>query len=329
MLSVDLGRLKAFFSSGLTRTGHLEKWLSGAGGLAGMLAVIAISQKAIGTNGTALVVASMGATAVLLFAIPHGPLSQPWPVIGGHSISAFIGVCCALWIPDILFAASAAVALAISCMHYLRCLHPPGGATALTAVIGGERIHALGFNYVYMPVFISAVTILFVAFLFNYAFSWRRYPDLLASRHPSRQQTNSDTHTPQPTDRLTRNDLETALKSLNRVIDISGHDLENIYRLANKNAQMNGIDPADIQLGKFYSNGHYGPFWQIRQVIDLDEQMKTANDKVFFKIVAGKNCYTTGVLTRQDFSNWARYEVFSHKDAWLRLENNDYALEQA
>lgn len=327
MLKMGLEKLKSFFSSGLTRTGHLEKWISGFGGLAGMLAVIAISQKAVGADGAALVVASMGATAVLLFAVPHGPLSQPWPVIGGHSISAFIGVSCALWIPDTLISASAAVALAISSMHYLRCLHPPGGATALTAVVGGERFHALGFNYVFMPVFTSAVTIVIVAVLFNYLFSWRRYPASLANRNNGRPL--ADTQASTETNRLTRRDLETALKSLNRVVDISGHDLEDIYRLANNKAQSSGIDPADIQLGKYYSNGHYGRFWQIRQVIDLDSQMKSANDKVIYKVVAGKNCYTTDLSTRQDFANWARYEVFQNNDAWLRQEDSDYALEQA
>jgi CBS-domain-containing membrane protein len=118
----------------------------------------------------------MGASAVLLFAVPHGALSQPWPVLGGHVISALIGVSCAKFIPLPLLAAAFSVALAIGAMHYLNCIHPPGGATALSAVIGGDAIHQLGFQYVLTPVLLNTIIVLIVAILFNYPFHWRRYP---------------------------------------------------------------------------------------------------------------------------------------------------------
>lgn len=318
----------ALFSLGPNETGHLEKWLSGVGGLAGMLAVVAISQQVLNANGTALVVASMGASAVLLFAVPHGPLSQPWPVIGGHVISAVIGVACARWIPDTLFAASAAVALAIGAMHYLFCIHPPGGATALTAVVGGDSFHALGFNYVYSPVLLSAITIVIVAVLFNYAFPWRRYPASLANHRHQRKKPLSP-KTTEEEDRLTRDDLESALKSMNRIIDISAHDLEEIYRLAKQNARTSTLDPMTIKLRHYYSNGHYGPFWQVRQIIDIASPAKSASDKVIYRIVAGNNLYSNGIASREDFVKWARYEVFQKDDAWLRLENSEHVRKQA
>ncbi|MBU1192668.1 MAG: HPP family protein [Gammaproteobacteria bacterium] len=162
------------------RTGHLEKWLSLSGGLAGMLGVLLISEAQLGLNASAGLVASMGASAVLLFAVPHGPLSQPWPVFGGHLVSAVVGVACAQMITQPLLAAGFAVALAIGAMAYLRCIHPPGGATALTAVAGGDAVHALGYHYVVTPVMLNAITILFIAVLFNYLFPWRRYPAVLA-----------------------------------------------------------------------------------------------------------------------------------------------------
>lgn len=158
------------------RAGHLEKWISATGGLVGLSAVLLISQAELGISGAAGLVASMGASAVLLFAVPHGPLSQPWAVFGGHLVSAVVGVTCADIITQPMLAGAVAVAAAIGAMHYLRCIHPPGGATALTAVVGGDAVHQLGYQFVVTPVMLNAATILAVALLFNAPFPWRRYP---------------------------------------------------------------------------------------------------------------------------------------------------------
>ncbi|HSJ49254.1 MAG TPA: HPP family protein [Gammaproteobacteria bacterium] len=162
------------------KTGHLEKLLAAVGGFIGILVVVLISRHYLGHEGAAWIAASMGASAVLVFAVPHGPLSQPWPLLGGHVLSAFVGVSCAWLIPDPMIAAASAVALAILAMQYLRCIHPPGGATALAAVVGGEGIQALGFLYVITPVLVNVLVLLLMGVLFNYPFPWRRYPTALA-----------------------------------------------------------------------------------------------------------------------------------------------------
>lgn len=167
------------------RRGHIEQWMSGAGGLLGLAAVVFISTRQLGLHDAAGVVASMGASAVLLFAVPHGPLSQPWAVFGGHLVSALVGVACAQWISHPIVAAAAAVGLAITGMHYLNCIHPPGGATALSAVVGGEAVHQLGFQFVLTPVLLNTLIILLVAVLFNAPFAWRRYPAAWAPREKS------------------------------------------------------------------------------------------------------------------------------------------------
>ena len=97
-------------------------------------------------------------------------------MFGGHLVSAIMGVTCVKLIPVPMLAAAIAVALAIGAMHYLRCLHPPGGATALGAVLGGDAMHQLGYQFVITPVMLNATTILLVALLFNAPFAWRRYP---------------------------------------------------------------------------------------------------------------------------------------------------------
>ena len=168
--------LRRWAGIGHERATHTEKWLSTAGGLAGILGVALISQSQLGLVGSVSIIASMGSSAVLLFAVPHGPLSQPWSVFGGHLVSAIVGVTCVKLIPFPVLAAAVAVALAIGAMHYLRCIHPPGGATALGAVLGGDVVHQLGYQFVFTPVMLNATTILLVALLFNAPFAWRRYP---------------------------------------------------------------------------------------------------------------------------------------------------------
>ncbi len=124
-----------------------------------------------------LLIGSFGATAVLVYGVINSPLAQPRNLIGGHILSAVIGVTVRQYLPvDIWLMAALAVALSIVIMQISRTLHPPGGATALIAVIGSEEIYALGYYYIVSPV-ISGVTILFViALLFNNATRHRRYP---------------------------------------------------------------------------------------------------------------------------------------------------------
>ena len=181
-MRATLAVLRWFAGIGIDHAGHLEKAVSMLGGLLGLMGIILISEFHLGMAGSVGLVASMGASAVLLFAVPHGPLSQPWAVFGGHMASSIVGVACAKMIAEPAFAAPVAVALAIGAMHYLRCIHPPGGATALSAVVGGDAVHQLGFHYVLTPVMLNTITILLVALLFNYPFSWRRYPAAIAKR---------------------------------------------------------------------------------------------------------------------------------------------------
>ncbi|HXH65175.1 MAG TPA: HPP family protein, partial [Mariprofundaceae bacterium] len=172
---------------------------------------------------------SMGASAVLLFAVPHGQLSQPWAATGGQLISAFVGVTCAHWIAAPVPAAACAVSLAVLAMHYARCMHPPGGATALIAVIGGADIHALGYAYVWTPVMLNALTILAIAFAFNNLFRWRRYPAVL-------QQHALQTG-PVEGVRVGREDVAHALKQINSPIDATEDDLLEIIHRAEAHAR--------------------------------------------------------------------------------------------
>lgn len=203
-----------------------EHWISAAGGLIGILAVLWSSHLWIDGQGGVLAIASMGASAVLLFAAPHGALSQPWPVLGGHLVSALIGVTCARWLGgEPMLAASLAVALSIAAMYSLRCLHPPGGATALFAVLGGESVHALGYGYLFSPVLLNVVVLVTVAVVFNYPFAWRRYPQ---SWHRRTQPVAM----PAEKSMIPHSSLVYALSQIDTFVDISEEDLQRIYALA-------------------------------------------------------------------------------------------------
>ncbi len=125
-----------------------------------------------------LIIGSFGASAVLIFGAIKSPLAQPPNLLGGHIISALIGVTAyKLLVPHLWLAAAVGVATAIAAMHATKTLHPPGGATALIAVIGGEKVHNLGYLYAIVPVAAGALIMLVVALLINNIPKSRRYPE--------------------------------------------------------------------------------------------------------------------------------------------------------
>ncbi len=122
-------------------------------------------------------IGSFGATCVLIYGAIQSPLAQPRNLIGGHLVSALIGVTVYKIIPDIIWlTAPIAVALSIVLMQITKTLHPPGGATALIAVIGSEKVKALGYWYVLTPVLTGALILFIVALIFNNMTPNRKYP---------------------------------------------------------------------------------------------------------------------------------------------------------
>jgi len=125
-----------------------------------------------------MIIGSFGASAVLIYGAIRSPLAQPRNLMGGHVFSAIIGVAAYnLMDAHVWLAAPIAVATAIAVMHATKTLHPPGGATALIAVIGGEKIHNLGYLYAIIPAGVGALIMLVVALLVNNIPKRRRYPE--------------------------------------------------------------------------------------------------------------------------------------------------------
>ena len=126
-----------------------------------------LASLSIDGGGLKTLLASMGASAVILFAMPHSPVAKPWSLVGGHFISASVGILCARWIPHLWAAAALAVGLSIFAMHLARCLHPPGGASALIPVLGGESVKALGFQFLLTPLSLNLAVMLAISLAYQ------------------------------------------------------------------------------------------------------------------------------------------------------------------
>jgi CBS-domain-containing membrane protein len=148
------------------------------GAFLGIAAVAYINFNRLEESDLVMIIGSFGASAVLIYGAIKSPLAQPRNLMGGHIFSAIIGVACYQWLsPNMWLASSVAVATAIAFMHATKTLHPPGGATALIAVIGSDKIHDLGYLYVIIPVGLGALIMLVVAVLVNNIPKSRRYPE--------------------------------------------------------------------------------------------------------------------------------------------------------
>ncbi|HTG37231.1 HPP family protein [Sphingomonas sp.] len=191
------------------------------------LALTMIVSSPISLSATDLpaIVAPLGASAVLVFAVPSSPLAQPWSVLGGNIISSLIGVAVAQAVPHVALAAGLAVGLAILVMSLLRCLHPPGGAAALTAVVGSAAIHDAGYAFAFAPVGINSVALVALAMLFHRA---------TGHRYPHRPAVSTQ---PMQAAELVDADIDAALADMHESFDIARDDLEALIARARLHAR--------------------------------------------------------------------------------------------
>jgi len=174
--------------------------------------------------------ASMAAASVLLYAVPHSPMAQPWPLLVGNLLSGAVGWLCSMLIPDPVIAAACAVGLSILVMHLTHSLTPPGASTAMIMVFAPQLQH-YGWLWAAATVMANAVLSLLLALVINNLIHAGRYP----VRHH---------HLPQPSaaalaGELAAEDVEWALGEMEGVIDVDKEDLLEIYRLASEHARKN------------------------------------------------------------------------------------------
>jgi hypothetical protein len=176
--------------------------------------------------------------------------------------------------------AALAVGMAIAVMHYLRVTHPPGGATALTAVIGGPQVHEFGCGFVITPVLVNALLMVVAAVAINAAFTWRRYPVLLVSKTASSAQSADE-------DAMSHADFVEALKRIGTFVDISEAEFLSLRNMMREGAARRRLKPGDVRFGGYYSDGSDGAEFCVRRI--LDEETNAPDGRVIWRVVAGLN----------------------------------------
>ncbi len=193
-----------------------------------------------------LIVAPMGASAVLLFAVPSSPLAQPWSIIGGNTISAMMGILAAYWIHDPIIAIGVGVSLAIGAMSFTRSLHPPGGAAALTAVLGGPVVAGWGFLFPFVPVALNSCILVGLGLVFH-KLAKRNYPHVASKVSENTHQTADLPSSLRVGFR--EEDVDAALATLDETFDIDRDDLAKLLHQVELQAAIRsnaGISCADI-----------------------------------------------------------------------------------
>lgn len=212
------------------RMSHRECLLASVGAGLCLFSTEVISRLVWGTS-VPWFIAPMGAIAILLFVVPSSPLAQPWSVIGGNLIAGITGVTCAHWIAHPGMATAMATAVSIALMVRMRCLHPPSGAIAAMAVLGGPAIHELGYGFVLWPVLANSIVMVVIAIVFNsilkrgYPYRAAAAPHHGTSDRPAVERTS-----------FTEEDLSRSLEEHAEFIDVNPHDLKSILATAELHA---------------------------------------------------------------------------------------------
>jgi CBS domain-containing membrane protein len=170
-------RLSKYIIYRETLVDHKEHFWAFVGAFIGIGVIAYFQSNMFPDNDNLFLIGSFGASSVLVFGVIQSPLAQPRNLIGGHVISALVGVTIYQFLPNVIWiTAPLAVAQSIVLMQVTKTLHPPGGATALIAVIGSEKVKALGYWFVLTPVLSGCLVLLVAALIFNNITSNRQYP---------------------------------------------------------------------------------------------------------------------------------------------------------
>ena len=259
--------------------------------------------------GYPMIVASMGASAIILFFIPGSPLAQPWPFVGGQLLSAIVGVACALNVSEISTAAAYAVGGSVLIMLLLRCLHPPAAATSLTPIMAGDSITSLGYSFVLVPVAVNVITMLFLVIIINRWVMGRSYPSPLPVKKPRHQR--HSVIEPSHNVGFSEQDLSLALKESDVSIDMTHAELGHLFTQVEMNVfkRVKGnILCADIMI-KNVTTVEYGT-----EVEEAWELMRKEGLKAVPVIDRARR--VIGIITWNDFFKFIdlnAYESFQDK----------------
>lgn len=281
------------------------------GMLAGLLLTGLVTRVMLGSYAAVpMLLAPIGASAVLLFGVPASPLAQPWSIVGGNMVSALMGVICVQLLGPSIATAALATALAVAAMFLLRCLHPPGGAMALTAVLGGPQILGLGYEFILVPVGINSILLMLFALAYNNA-TGRRYPHAAQPDHSGKHGTGDV----RPIDRMgfQSRDLDEVLHKYNQVLDVSRDDLESLFLQTEMHAyrrRFGEISCEDI-MSKDVVTAEFGTALEEAWTLLRQHRIKALP-------VIDKARRVIGIVTLVDFMKNANLDVYEKFDEKLR-----------
>ncbi|WP_063914038.1 HPP family protein [Pseudomonas sp. p21] len=222
-----------------------KEWLrAGIGALLGLFLAGWLTSMAYGPGIALHLLGPLAASAVLVFAVHSGPLAQPWPVLGSYALAGTVGLAMRQGFGPELWVAAAALGISILVMCLLRCLHPPGGGVAVSAVLADPGLTALG-DHLLEPVLLNALILVTVAILYN-RLTGVRYPKGAAPRKDLHH-----THDPLPGERvgIRSEDLDQALEELGEFVDVTRDELERIILATEQHAlqrSLGGITAASV-----------------------------------------------------------------------------------
>ncbi len=163
----------------------------------------------------------LAASSVILYVLPTGPLARPWAIVVGHTVSALVGVLVAHAVQQPVLAAGIAVALSIVAMAVTGSLHPPGGSTALLAVLGGPVVQAAGYHYALVPVGLNAVLLVLSGIVYHRWVSGHPYPHVLPDSSRIPEASGFD---------IRAEDIDAAVVRYGEILDIERQDVEVLVR---------------------------------------------------------------------------------------------------
>ncbi len=274
-----------------------------------ILMVAFVTEQLITSGHYPFLIASMGASAVILFVIPNSPLAQPWPLLGGQLCSALVGMICALNLGDTVSSASLAVGGSVLLMIALRCLHPPGAATSLAPIMGGDSLTALGYSFILVPVGINVLLMLFFSIAVNRWVLKHAYPSPSPKSEPHHQRHNISK--PPHHIGITEGDVEIALREMDVFVDLTRSDLSKVLTYAEMNSfkRVHGdLRCADVMTTDF-ETVEFGT-----EIEDAWKIMYQKNLKVM--PVVDRAGRIIGIITWHDFFkhlNLSAYESFQDK----------------
>lgn len=256
-----------------------------------------------------ILLASMGASAVILFVIPGSPLAQPWPFVGGQMLSALIGCATHYYVDDVAIAPALAVGLSVLAMLMLRCLHPPGAATALVPVLNGANHILSGPDFLLMPVGVNVALLMILTLLINRWVLGRDYPSAVFARevYHSGQNLQGDLVG------IDLRDIEQATSECQHFVDVSADELCQIFtRLQLLSFQKNfgALSCADILQGDVVC-------------VEYATEVETAwqlmhENHLAVLVVLDRAQHVIGIVTRYDFlKNLKLTPHQSFQEKWL------------